>query len=109
MVDDPDTFLKNIPLCALRLKSRNCIAKRLDPIHILPTSDGLPRDWRGILQLSELRSFEQRFSNSLSPTIELMKILENEPCRVTLGRYRMMLGDIDRWDVVDDTEDMFGM
>lgn len=106
---DTSVDLQTIPLSALRSKSRNHLAIYLDAIKVLPSSDGLSRDWRGIFQLSGLPyTYESFLSSKMSPTMELIKILETEPHRITFADYRKMLGDIDRWDVVDDTYEMFG-
>lgn len=106
---DSTVDLKTIPLSALRLKSRNYLASFLDATKILPSSDGLSRDWRGIFHLAGLPNhYESFLSSKMSPTMELIKILEKEPHQITFAEYRKMLGDIDRWDVVDDTYELFG-
>lgn len=106
---DTTVDLNVIPLSALKSKSREHIAIYLDAIKILPSSDGLSRDWRGIFHLSGLPNhYESFLSSKMNPTIELIKILEKEPHHTTFAEYRKMLGDIDRWDVVDDTYEMFG-
>lgn len=106
---DTTVDLNAIPLSALKTKSREYIAVYLDATKILLSSDGLSRDWRGIFQLSGLPSrYESFLSNKMNPTIELIKILEKEPHHKTFAEYRKMLGDIDRWDVVDDTYEFFG-
>ncbi|KAJ6641411.1 Myeloid differentiation primary response protein MyD88 [Pseudolycoriella hygida] len=105
---DTTVDLQQIPLSALKSKSRNSLSIYLDAIKILPSTDGLSRDWRGIYQLSGLPNhYESFLSSKLSPTLELIKILEKEPHDVTFSDFRKMLGDIDRWDVVDDTYELF--
>lgn len=106
---DTTIDLQTIPLSALRLKSRNYLATYLDAIKILPSSDGCSRDWRGIYQRSGLGNQYMSFlADKPNPTIELIKILENELKDMTFGDFRHMLGVIDRWDVVDDTYELFG-
>lgn len=105
---DTTIDLQTIPLSALRLKSRNYLATYLDAIKILPSSDGCSRDWRGIYQRSGLGNQYMSFlADKPNPTIELIKILENELKDMTFGDFRHMLGVIDRWDVVDDTYELF--
>ncbi|XP_037045716.1 uncharacterized protein LOC119081078 [Bradysia coprophila] len=105
---DTTIDLQTIPLSALRLKSRNYLATYLDAINILPSSDGCSRDWRGIFQRSGLGNQYMSFlSDKPNPTIELIKILEGELKGITFGDFRFMLGVIDRWDVVDDTYELF--
>lgn len=105
---DTTVDLQAIPLSALRLKSRNSLAIYLDALKILPSTDGLSRDWRGVCHLSALTNqYESFLSSKVNPTLELIKILEKEPHH-TFASFRKILGDIDRWDVVDDTYEMFG-
>ncbi|KAG4073837.1 hypothetical protein HA402_014042 [Bradysia odoriphaga] len=104
---DTTIDLQTIPLSALRLKSRNYLATYLDAIKILPSSDGCSRDWRGIFQQSGLGNQYMSFlSEKPNPTIELIKFLD-ELKGITFGSFRDMLGVIDRWDVVDDTYELF--
>lgn len=100
---------EGIPLRALRLKSRDKLSWFLDPIKILPTFDGLFRDWRGIFHLTGLTSeCESYISSKPNHTEELIKILEQEKPNVTLALFVKMLADIDRWDVIRGTHEMFG-
>lgn len=106
---DSSIDLQTIPLSALRQKSRNSLAIYLDAMKILPSTDGLSRDWRGVVHLSGLNNqYESFLWSKMNPTIELIKILEKEPHDITFAEFRKMLGDIDRWDVIDDTYEMFG-
>ncbi len=106
---DTTVDLQTIPLSALSLKSRNDLAVYLDAIKVLPSSDGLSRDWRGIFRLSGLgMEFESFIASKMNPTEELIKTLVQRRPHTTFAEYRKMLGEIDRWDVVDDTHETFG-
>lgn len=100
---------KRIPLSALSVESRNCLASYLDATKLLPTSDGYSRDWRGLFQLSRLRNHYASFFSSMYSTIELINVLERVPDPITFNDFRCMLETIDRCDVLDDTYELFGM
>lgn len=110
---DSTVDLNLIPLSALREDSRKSLARYLDATKILPSSDGLSRDWRGVLHLSGLRNSDiSHLSGSdktKSQTMELIQILEEESRHITFGHFRKWLGEIDRWDIVDDINELFGM
>lgn len=108
-MDNPKTVdLKRIPLFAMRTELQNYLAEFLNAIKILQSSNGKYRDWRGLFELAKLSNYsESFFSMKDDPTMELIEILKGEPQRITFATFREMLGEIDRWDLFDDTEQMF--
>ncbi|PSN51656.1 hypothetical protein C0J52_09614 [Blattella germanica] len=95
---DPDMF--RIPVAALSTATRDKISTLLNPIKIIPTDDGLPRDWRGLAQLVGLPGeMVVLLSTKSDPTTNVMYQWKDG----TLGLLTSFLGQLDRWDVVDDT------
>lgn len=109
MVYPTTVDLKRIPLLALGTELQNFLANFLNPTKIIPTSKGLCRDWRGIYEMANLsvNYTESDISMKDDPTIKLIEILKEQPRPITFFTFREMLGDIDRWDLFDDTKQMF--
>uniref|UniRef100_A0A1L8DAQ0 Tir domain protein n=1 Tax=Nyssomyia neivai TaxID=330878 RepID=A0A1L8DAQ0_9DIPT len=101
--------LHDVPVTALRLKTREMMALLLDPIKFLPSEDGRQRDWRGLAEFTGFRNQDTAFlSTQRSPTIKLLEMLAKQMGEiVNLGELQRILGIIDRWDVVDDTNNSF--
>lgn len=101
--------LDEIPLTALRSKSNNVLSN-LNSIKIFPSEEGLPRDWRGLQHVALDRKHNDTFSQThiKDPTALILSIWskEKENCG-SLGQLQKILGLIDRWDLVDDTNSLF--
>lgn len=96
-----------IPISALRPKSRELLSKRLNAIKVILSEDGVPRDWRGVLHCVGLSATGILSKND--PMREVLDVWWAERKQTaTLGQLQSILGNIDRWDVVDDTSDFFG-
>lgn len=99
----------NIPLTALRLQSRELLSKCLNPLKVILSENGLPRDFRGVLQcigLSEFLPSVQGKKDQMKEVLDLW--MNNHPTNATICQLQFILGNIDRWDVVDDTNEVFG-
>lgn len=103
--------LDEIPLAALRTKTINVLSTNLNTLKILPSEEGLPRDWRGLQHYAALdRKHNDVFSQShvKDPTALILSIWSNEKGNFgSLGKLQKILGLIDRWDLVDDTNLLF--
>lgn len=89
-----------IPLAALSTSTREIISVLLNPLKIIPTDEGLPRDWRGLAQLVGLTGqMVQLLSTKADPTWQVLSQWKEG----SLGHLTSILGQLDRWDVVDDT------
>ncbi|XP_055686122.1 myeloid differentiation primary response protein MyD88 [Lutzomyia longipalpis] len=101
--------LYDVPVTALRTKTRELMALLLDPIKYLPSEEGRQRDWRGIAEVTGFRNQQTTFiGNQRSPTLKLLEMLGKQGGEVvTLAELQRILGIIDRWDVVDDTNQSF--
>lgn len=101
--------LDEIPISALRSKSRDLLSKRLNGIKVILSENGSPRDWRGVLSsvgLSDVVSTVQLKSDPMKEVLDLW--MREQKDGATVGNLQHILGNIDRWDVVDDTNDCFG-
>lgn len=108
-VSDNRVNLDDVPISALRSKSRDLLSKRLNDIKVILSEDGAPRDWRGILSSIGLSDDINLVQSKPNPMKEVLDRWENE-CKIrpTIGNLQQILGHIDRWDVLDDTNDCFG-
>lgn len=101
--------LDDIPISALRTKGRDILSKRLNAIKVILSENGAPRDWRGVLNsigLSDVVNTVQQKSDEMKEVLDLW--MNTRKASATLGNLQTILGNIDRWDVVDDTYDFFG-
>lgn len=101
--------LDDIPISALRTKGRDILSKRLNAIKVILSENGAPRDWRGVLNSigsSDAVNAVQQKSDEMKEVLDLW--MNTRKASATLGNLQRILGNIDRWDVVDDTYDYFG-
>lgn len=100
--------LDDIPIEALRPKTKELLSKRLNAIKVILSENGSPRDWRGILSgigLSDDLSVVEKSSDEMKAVLE--RWCETKKDKARIGTLQTILGYIDRWDVVDDTNDYF--
>lgn len=102
------TDLSIVPLIATTVASRQVIATMLNPMKVLPSDIGLPRDWRGLAHLLEFSSEDVSLLVSHSdPTMQMLTMLEKNQKDVTIKNFQAMMEQMDRWDIIDDTEALF--
>ncbi|XP_014468605.1 PREDICTED: myeloid differentiation primary response protein MyD88 [Dinoponera quadriceps] len=100
--------LSTVPLVAISVGSKQVISTLLNPTKVLPSENGLPRDWRGLAYLLELSAEVMTLLSSHSnPTIYMLTILEQKEKNITIKDFYLMMEQISRWDIIDDIEDMF--
>lgn len=98
-----------MPISVLREKSRCLLSKHLNTIKVFVSQNGYPRDYRGVLQSIGLNKFLSAVQTKSDPMTEVLKLwLNNKPKSATILQLRNVLGNIDRWDVIDDTNEYFG-
>lgn len=107
--------LEKVPISALRHRSLNLLSIYLDPLKILPSPDGLSRDWRGIFYLTGLpNEYLQYLSQQSQATMQLLDIWQKESNSdkteyiANISQLQRFLETIDRLDCLDDTNEMFG-
>ncbi|XP_032676383.1 myeloid differentiation primary response protein MyD88-A [Odontomachus brunneus] len=100
--------LSTISLTAISAGSKQVISTLLNPAKVLPSENGLPRDWRGLAYLLEFNvEVISLLSSHSDPTIHMFTILEQKQENITIKDFQRMMEQINRWDIIDDTEDMF--
>ncbi|XP_058125672.1 myeloid differentiation primary response protein MyD88-like [Anopheles ziemanni] len=104
--------LTMVPLKALSPLTRDLLGSLLDKERIFLSEAGFSRDWRGLFYLAEIpKSLYPLVKGHEKHTHRLLELWEKEShqCKVdaNLAQLQNLLGCIDRWDVVDDTSDLF--
>jgi hypothetical protein len=112
-VIEPRVNFEEIPLSALRQKSRERLSVLLNPEKVLVSEDGHWRDWRGIFSLSGLDQSESALiSQSRDKTSTLLDLWIKKSCekggqKVSLSQLQQCFEIIDRYDIHDDTLSLF--
>ncbi|KAL6448554.1 hypothetical protein ACFW04_000441 [Cataglyphis niger] len=100
--------LSTVPLVGISVVSKQIIAAMLNPTKVLPSDNDLPRDWRGLAHLLELNGEIMSLLVSHSdPTTYMLTMLEKNKKNITIKNFQTMMEEIDRWDIIDDTEAIF--
>lgn len=101
--------LNDIPISALQSKSRSTLSNKLNSIKVILSENGSPRDWRGVLNSIGLSDAVNAVYTKIDPMKEVLELwLQRQKESATIGNLQQILGIIDRWDVFDDTNDLFG-
>ncbi|XP_011054903.1 PREDICTED: myeloid differentiation primary response protein MyD88 isoform X2 [Acromyrmex echinatior] len=101
--------LSTVPLVAATVASRQVIATMLNPVKVLPSDNGLPRDWRGLAHQLEFNSkFVSMLVSHSDPTMRIFTELTDKNKKdFTIKDFQAMMEQMDRWDIIDDTEALF--
>ena len=100
--------LAEVPLQALSRKTTSHLSQLLNGIKILPSEEGYLRDWRGLAHCAKVKSELVAFlSDRADPTRELLEHWAKQQNACKLSDLQTFLGQIDRWDVIDDTNESF--
>ncbi|XP_020292829.1 myeloid differentiation primary response protein MyD88 [Pseudomyrmex gracilis] len=100
--------LSTVPLVALSVINKEVVTTMLNPKKVLPNDNGLPRDWRGFAHLLDLKGEIMSLLLSHSdPTMHIFTILEKNKQSITMKDFQTMMEQMDRWDIIDDTEEIF--
>ncbi|KAK6633932.1 hypothetical protein RUM44_004539 [Polyplax serrata] len=97
--------LSQIPLSALKENTHSILSSGLNHHKILPNKDGLPRDWRGIAHLIGLNGVETGWLGTKEDPF--CALLSHWSKNGNLSLLQNYLEVIDRYDVLDDTKDLF--
>lgn len=102
--------LTKVPISAMRPKTRQRLSNNLNTSKVLLSEEGVQRDWRGVHHYLRLELTLGHFQSKGGDYMDhLLTEWEKErPDACSLGELRYIMGQIDRWDVVDDTTEMFG-
>lgn len=101
--------LFEIPISALGKNCRRKLSFSLNAIKVILSEDGVQRDWRGVHHYLHLESLPLGYLQTRDDKMgEMLEQWQIDCKTASLGELQKILGDIDRWDVVDDTSEMFG-
>ncbi|KAJ8686667.1 hypothetical protein QAD02_022461 [Eretmocerus hayati] len=94
-----------VPIACLSLESRHLLANCLNPPKVLPASNGSLRDWRGLAKIFSIESeYIPALVSDADPFNSILSILERKSPHLTLKNLIVAFEDIDRWDVIDDSQ-----
>lgn len=103
---------REVPLTALRPRTRRVLGHLLNEEKIIPAPNGKSRDWRGVLQSISLTRVEEEIASKTTDKLDTVlclwtrgRELKRKP---TIETLRIILGEIERHDVVEDTEILMG-
>ncbi|XP_043253908.1 myeloid differentiation primary response protein MyD88 [Colletes gigas] len=100
--------LSVVPLVALSDESKQIVSTLLNPQKVIPSENGLPRDWRGLAHLSNLSGEVMPLLTSCSdPSTYILNVWEQGQKNVTVKDFQAALEELDRWDILDDTLELF--
>lgn len=107
---ETDNLLDQVPISVITFECRQLICSQLNRKKILLSPEGLPRDWRGVLQCIQLRNVTARdFINEKDPFGRVFDHwLRKEGNTATLSNFQAILKRIDRFDTFHDTRQYFG-
>ncbi|CAK9812434.1 Myeloid differentiation primary response protein MyD88 [Anthophora quadrimaculata] len=100
--------LSAVPLVALSFESKQIISSLLNPPKVIPSENGLPRDWRGLAHLCMLSGeLMPLLISHPDPSAYILTAWEQKQKSITLKDFQAALEEIDRWDILDDTLELF--
>ena len=100
--------LSVVPLVALSDESKQVISTLLNPPKVIPSENGLPRDWRGLAHLSNLTGEMMPLLTTHSdPSAYILTVWEQKCKDIMIKDFQAILEELDRWDIVDDTLELF--
>ncbi|XP_017789085.1 PREDICTED: myeloid differentiation primary response protein MyD88 [Habropoda laboriosa] len=100
--------LSAVPLVALSVESKQVISTLLNPPKVIPSENGLPRDWRGLAHLCNLSGEVMPLLIShADPSAYILTAWEHKEKNTTLKDFQAVLEEIDRWDILNDTLELF--
>ncbi|CAG9817406.1 unnamed protein product [Phaedon cochleariae] len=96
--------MSDIPVRALRRETRNLLSSLLNPEKIIPTVQGLPRDWQGLAELCKIKGEQiPSIQRSDDPTAKVLELwCEKTNPESTIENLINFLQNLDRFDVLDD-------
>ncbi|XP_076289495.1 myeloid differentiation primary response protein MyD88-like [Lasioglossum baleicum] len=97
-----------VPLVALSTVSKEVISTLLNPPKVIPTENGLPRDWRGLAHLSNLGGEVMALlATHPDPSTYILTSWQRKQKNVRIKDFQEILEELDRWDILDDTSKLF--
>ncbi|XP_060529475.1 myeloid differentiation primary response protein MyD88 [Cylas formicarius] len=100
----------NCNIVVLRSKARNLISSLLNPVKLIRTEKGLPRDWEGLAQLCGIPGeLMPSLQNDMDPAGKVLRLWsENSKDAATIAKLFEFLEELGRYDVLDDVTPFVG-
>ncbi|CAL7947620.1 unnamed protein product [Xylocopa violacea] len=100
--------LSTVPLVALSAESKHIISVLLNPPKVIPSENGLPRDWRGLAHLCNLSGeLMPLVTSHPDPATYILTAWQQKEQSITFKDLQIVLEEIERWDILDDTLELF--
>ncbi|XP_011505728.1 PREDICTED: myeloid differentiation primary response protein MyD88 [Ceratosolen solmsi marchali] len=97
--------LSRVPLIAISSETTHLISILLNPPKVIPSSNGLLRDWRGFAQVCAVGGeILPAIAADSDPTYRILSIVQKRSQDFTLQHLKDALEHIERWDIVDDSQ-----
>ncbi|KAK0097748.1 hypothetical protein PV326_014051 [Microctonus aethiopoides] len=97
-----------IPLIALSSNAKFLLSSLLNPPKVIPSCEGIPRDWRGLADLFDLGGeIIPSIANHPDPTERILHLVTEKDSKITINFLEIILEKMDRWDVIDDAKSLF--
>lgn len=103
---DTEKSNRNVSVYALRTKTRTILSSLLNPVKVLPSDAGLPRDWRGLAELVGIggERIPQMHTES-DPTVKVLNLWSDaDRNNSTVAKLLEHLETLDRFDAIDDVK-----
>ncbi|XP_015175094.1 PREDICTED: myeloid differentiation primary response protein MyD88 [Polistes dominula] len=98
--------LSSVPITALSLRTKNAISNLLNPTKYILSDNGLPRDWRGLAHLANIKGELLPFVSSHSdPTEYILNTIAKKTNDNNIANFQCMLSTLERWDIIDDIQE----
>ncbi|KAE9529721.1 hypothetical protein AGLY_011817 [Aphis glycines] len=91
----------NTMISILRLPTRERLSCMLNAKKVIPSPENIPRDWRGLCTL-----LNYTIPSGCDPTDPIDKIFKFCEAKTTIAHFIQCLQRIDRYDVVEETEEL---
>ncbi|XP_065081945.1 myeloid differentiation primary response protein MyD88 [Ochlerotatus camptorhynchus] len=96
--------LSKVPLSALNHRSYQLLSALLNKTKIFKSEDGYYRDWRGLFQVLKLEHYHKaELDKHINPTKRVLDLWQESLRGANLKELQHVLGQIDRWDILDDS------
>ncbi|KAJ3661221.1 hypothetical protein Zmor_005628 [Zophobas morio] len=99
---------RDIPIKALRPKTKGLISDLLNPQTFISTPDGIMRNWQGLAGLCKINgNYEASLVNNPDPTSKVLNLWQTQdPDDSTIKQFILFLEEMDRFDVVADIDEL---
>lgn len=97
--------LNCVPISVIQSECRQTLSNKLNDKRLFLTDESVPRDWRGVLHYIQLANTNVSYYDKKDdPLGEILdRWIRDKSDSANIGNFQQILGQIDRWDVFDDT------